>query len=68
MTLYLITVGFKESSALRALLRRGIKEKDEFCVLQPNTNDRRAEQAISSFERIIHQTIPLKLIMKTYRK
>ncbi|MCX7999742.1 MAG: CRISPR-associated CARF protein Csa3 [Leptospiraceae bacterium] len=51
--IYVITMGFDEKFALRAVTRRGLKSDDEILVVMAKPTDERAERAFQHFSEIL---------------
>ncbi|WEU40302.1 MAG: CRISPR-associated CARF protein Csa3 [Candidatus Odinarchaeum yellowstonii] len=51
--IYVITLGFDEKFALRAIARRGLKDGDRVWVILPQPVDERAERAFNHFYEIL---------------
>jgi len=50
-----ITLGFDEKFALRAVSRRGLKDEDEVMVLVPKPIDERSERVFQNFKTILEK-------------
>jgi len=50
-----ITLGFDEKFALRAITRRGLKPEDEVLIVMPKPSDERAERAFQNFTNILEK-------------
>jgi CRISPR-associated protein Csa3 len=53
-----ITLGFDEKFALRAIFRRGLRAGDRVIFVVPEDEDPRAEKAFSTLQQIVFRSIP----------
>jgi CRISPR-associated protein Csa3 len=53
-----MTLGFDEKFALRAIFRRGLKAGDRVIFIVPEDEDPRAEKAFSTIQQIVFRSIP----------
>jgi len=58
MMILLVTLGFDEKFALRAIFRRGLRAGDKVIFVVPEDEDPRAEKAFSTIQQIIYRSIP----------
>ena len=58
MMILLITFGFDEKFALRAIFRRGLRAGDRVIAIVPERNDPRAEKAFSALKHVVGGAIP----------
>jgi CRISPR-associated protein Csa3 len=56
--LYLVTLGFSETFALRGILSRGLREEDRVIIVMPSKEDPRAEKAKSSLLDVLTKAMP----------
>jgi CRISPR-associated protein Csa3 len=63
--LYIITLGFDEKFALRAIVSRGLRENDEILVLMPTASDKysqsKAEKAFDNLKQFIEKVQATKI-------
>ncbi|MEM1742877.1 MAG: CRISPR-associated CARF protein Csa3 [Nitrososphaerota archaeon] len=62
----IITLGFAEKFALRAIFRHGLKANDKILILMPEKSDPRAEKAFSIIQQIVGNSFPEVSIEKIY--
>ncbi|MCF8884320.1 MAG: CRISPR-associated CARF protein Csa3 [Candidatus Nezhaarchaeales archaeon] len=62
----IITLGFDEKFALRAIFRHGLKANDKILILMPEKSDPRAEKAFSIIQQIVGNSFPEVSIEKIY--
>jgi CRISPR-associated protein Csa3 len=53
-----MTLGFDEKFALRAIFRRGVRAGDRVIFIVPEDEDPRAEKAFSTLQQIVFRSIP----------
>ncbi len=61
-----ITLGFDEKFALRAVSRRGLKPEDEVIILIPKPTDERVERAFRNFDEILKKAFQNPKVSKVY--
>jgi CRISPR-associated protein Csa3 len=61
-----VTLGFDEKFALRAVSRRGLRPEDEVVILIPKPTDERVGRALQNFEEILRKAFQNPKISKVY--
>ena len=56
--IFVITLGFDEKFALRAIFRRGLRAGDKVILVVPENEDPRAEKAFSTLQQFVFRSVP----------